>query len=151
LAPSVVAREVRAVTQVEPPPAQRAPDAEMGGQLDGAASPPLAEVNTWLEHNAQTAEQVVERFCAKSQRLTTSAALASTLGDGGPGADAAVYLGVRVDWESGRTGLLHLAASLTERMSSPPKSWLNFTPTDYQGLDFEWLKDLRAYSPVHLS
>jgi hypothetical protein len=56
-----------------------------------------------------------------------------------------VYLAGRSDWEDGRLGLLHLPATLVRHMGSPDRNWRNFTPADYQGLDFGWMHDLLQF------
>lgn len=80
-------------------------------------------------------------------------AQAKIFGPGGPRADAATSLAVRVDWEDGRRGLLHLPEALTVRIRElPTGTWPQaLQPADWAGLDFTWLTDLLAFDHWSLS
>ncbi len=94
----------------------RAPGPAGGpGLEDGGVSPALAKerIKAFLARNAADAEKYVDRYCEASKGLKPLRS---------PGAserkrDAALYLGVRVGWEDGRVGLLHLPKSLTDVQS----------------------------------
>jgi len=133
-------------------PAVRIGDAPLDGgvdagevALDRAATAVM--VNAWLATNARAAEKYIDRFCDESKRVKALKAF----GERPRTKDAAIYLSVRVDWENGRVGMLHLPRSLTDRMGNPPLSWRNFGPADYAGLDFTWLKDLAEFDYWSLS
>jgi hypothetical protein len=91
--------------------------------------------------NAARAAESLEQFCAESHRVRALPDLGHVTHD----RDAAMYLAVRVDWENGQLGLLHLAEPLLARMSSPERNWRFFTAADYAGLDFSWLTALADY------
>ncbi|MDP1917724.1 MAG: hypothetical protein Q8L14_15890 [Myxococcales bacterium] len=100
-----------------------------------------AAVEAWLARNAALAEKTVDAFCDFSKRLAKTPGLEPPTRE----RDAAAFLAGRADWESGHTGLLHLPASLTDRMKQPPGAWMRFGPADYAGLDFSWMRELLAF------
>jgi hypothetical protein len=104
-------------------------------------------VRDFLKKNAADAAKYVDRFCEENKRLSG----VRGYGESPKHRDAAVYLGTRVDWEGGRVGLLHLPASIVQRMQTPPRNWVNFTNADYAGLDFGWFKDLLEFDTWSLS
>jgi hypothetical protein len=100
-----------------------------------------AAVEAWLTRNAALAEKHVDAFCDLSKRLAKTPGLEPPTRE----RDASAFLAGRADWEDGHTGLLHLPASLTDRMKNPPAAWQRFGPTDYAGLDFTWMRELLAF------
>ncbi len=107
------------------------------------------EVAQWLRKNAEAAERNVDRFCEENEKLSAAKAGAEP----GQRADAATYLAVRVDWEGGRTGLLHLPEALTTRLRGLPQdSWPRaIDERDWAGLDFSWLSELQAFDHWSMS
>lgn len=106
-------------------------------------------VAQWLRANADAAERSVDAYCAESRNLVA----AHAFGNLGTRADAATYLAVRVDWEDGRVGLLHLPDALMTRVRAlPPGTWPQaLDENDWQGLDFSWLEELSAFDHWTLS
>jgi hypothetical protein len=127
-----------------PEPRSSTSDASTSEPADASVSEAhrAEELRTWLAANALAAEKNVERYCEQSRAVSKVKAFLPPTGR----RDAAVFLAIRVDWgDDGRRGLLHLPDSLTTRMGTPPSNWLNFTPPDYAGLDFQWLTQLLDY------
>jgi hypothetical protein len=119
---------------------------DAGAGLDAEALRPLGlrmTIGQWLKRNADAAERSVDAYCAESRKL----AEAHVFADHGTSADAATYLAVRVDWEDGRVGLLHLPDALMARIRAlPPGTWPTaLDERDWRGLDFSWFEDLAAF------
>ncbi len=106
----------------------------MGAQVD---------VSAFLQRNAELAKQHVERFCDESRRLK------SPFADAPRGQrDAATYLAGRIDWATTPTtlGLLHLPQPLEDRLGAAGVGWPEaVSDTDLAGVDFSWMRDLRAF------
>lgn len=138
------------VTAAEvPAPADAGPVVTAAPSPDDAGSDAArAEaLQAWLRRNAAAAEKHVDRYCAESKKVAALEGFSPRPRT----RDAAIFMAVRVDWENGRIGLLHLPASLTQRMGNPPMSWRQFTPADYAGLDFGWMHELLDYDYWSLS
>ncbi|MEW5741203.1 MAG: hypothetical protein AB1938_19930 [Myxococcota bacterium] len=125
---------------------QPAPASLDGGEVSPDAGGAGAEegkrrVHAWLEANAAAAEKYVDAFCAEARGLKQARAFSEPPRT----RDAAVFMDGRADWEGGRVGLLHLPASLTDRMGNPPGAWRSLGPSAYQGLDFGWMRELLQY------
>lgn len=120
--------------------AATAPDA-------GAGAAALALLHDFLRANAAAAERYVDRYCEEARPLAAARAFSPSPRT----RDAALYLGVRTDWEDGRVGLLHLPGSLTGRMRDPPQAWRSLGAADLAGLDFSWMRELLAYDFWSLS
>jgi hypothetical protein len=118
-------------------PGTSGPEAD-GGRDAGAD---LDRLRAFLRSNAAAAERYVDRYCAETRRVAALRGYGETPRE----RDAAIYLAGRSDWEGGRIGLLHLPANLVQRMGTPERNWRNFTPADYQGLDFTWMQDLLQF------
>ena len=124
------------------PGAANAADASRVDSGDEAASAKALEaVHSFLEKNAAFAAKTVDRYCSESKKLRALEGFTPRPRS----KDAAIFLAGRVDWENGRIGMMHLPASITQRMANPPMSWRNFTPADYAGLDFGWLSELLVF------
>jgi hypothetical protein len=95
----------------------------------------------FLADNAAAAEKHVDRYCAETKDLVKRKELA----DPPRNRDAAVYMAGRSDWEGGRIGMLHLPASITQRMGNPPNAWRKAGPELYAGLDFTWMTELQQF------
>jgi hypothetical protein len=109
------------------------------GGRDGGEE--LDRIRAFLRANAAAAEKHVDRFCAEARRVSALRGYGAAPRQ----RDAAVYLAGRSDWEGGRLGLLHLPATLVEHLGTPERNWRNFTPADYQGLDFAWMQELLPF------
>ncbi len=126
-------------------------ESDAGRVIDEGLSPEAlrAQLRAWAEANAKAAERAVDAFCAEARHAQRPPEPPRTR-------DAAIYLGVRTDWEGTptsppRVGLLHLPAALEKRMATPPGNWLTLTERDWAGLDFSWLQALAAYDYWSLS
>ncbi|MFO0599774.1 MAG: hypothetical protein U0228_30985 [Myxococcaceae bacterium] len=104
--------------------------------LDALARAQLARA---LKDNATTAAKNVDAYCAATKDLVAEQDKRTFKND------AALFLADRTDWESGKIGLLHLPASLTQRMGNPPGAWRRMGPEAYAGLDFGWMKEALAF------
>ncbi len=126
------------------PSAPASPD---GGAPDGGSLDEFIEtvgrqaVLQWLADNAAAAEKYVDRYCAETKDLVPR----KDLGQPPRERDAARYMDGRSDWEGGRLGLLHLPASITDRMANPPGAWRQAGPQLYAGLDFSWMVELQQF------
>lgn len=144
-APETTATEVDDVTtniRLDDTATRAAPiDGGRSGTDGGDDAQARAAVEAWLARNAALAEKTVDAFCDFSKRLAKTPGLKPPTRE----RDAAAFLAGRADWESGHTGLLHLPASLTDRMKQPPGAWMKFGPSDYAGLDFTWMRELLAF------
>lgn len=120
---------------------------DAGAVVDGGSFDEFLEtvgkqaVAQFLADNASAAQKHVDRYCAETKDLVKRKELA----DPPRQRDAAVYMAGRTDWEGGRIGLLHLPASLTQRMSNPPNAWRQAGPELYAGLDFTWMSELLQF------
>jgi hypothetical protein len=130
--------------------------ADAGGEVDAGDAAQESErpaaraaVAQWLARNAEAAAKHVDRFCEDSKKLAGT----HQLTDPPRTRDAATYLGVRVDWEDGRTGLLHLPDALQQHVRElAPNTWPTaLTPSDWRGLDFQWMQALLSYDAWSLS
>jgi hypothetical protein len=128
-----------------PLPPRSSADAGADGGPDPAALHAAAQlaVGQWLKRNAELAEKNVDKLCEDSKKLQT----VDPLGERPRTHDAATYLAVRVDWEGGRQGLLHLPEALATRLRGfAPGTWVSqLDERDWAGLDFHWMKELDAY------
>jgi hypothetical protein len=117
--------------------------AATGGEADAGGS--LDEARAWLERfldeNAAQAKANVDRYCEATRALRERPEFRPR-----PRAkDAAVFMDGRADWEGGRTGLLHLPATVTARLKDPDEAWRQAGPELYAGLDFSWLEALGEF------
>jgi len=148
-APAVRARAPGVTAPDDPTVAFRPGAATLGGaavdsgleRTGDAAQEGEAAVEAWFARNAALAEKTVDRYCEASQRLAKTPGLEPPTRE----RDASSFLTGRADWEDGHTGLLHLPASLTDRMNQPPGAWMRFGLSDYAGLDFAWMRELLTF------
>ncbi len=112
---------------------------------DGGSTAAIANarevVQAWIAQNAADAEKYVDRYCEETKALRSN----KTFTEPPRTRDAALFMAGRTDWEGGVVGLLHLPASLTERMSNPPGAWRTMGSESYAGLDFVWMHELLAF------
>jgi hypothetical protein len=125
-----------------------AADAPFGNESVDAGAETLLKLHRLFAKNAEQATRNVDAFCDLSHRVAKIKAFEDRPSEK---KDAAIYLANKVDWEGGTIGSLHLPKSLTDRMSTPPQHWLDFTAADYAGLDFEWLGELLEYDTWSMS
>ncbi len=120
---------------------------DAGEPVDGGSFDEFLEtvgkqaVTQFLADNAAAAEKHVDRYCSETKDLVSLKELA----DPPRSRDAAVYMAGRADWEGGKIGMLHLPASITQRMSNPPNAWRNSGPELYAGLDFTWMTEVMQF------
>jgi hypothetical protein len=120
---------------------------DAGEAVDGGSFDEFLEtigkqaVAQFLADNAAAAEKHVDRYCSETKDLVSRKELA----DPPRNRDAAVYMAGRADWEGGKIGMLHLPASITQRMSNPPNAWRKAGPELYAGLDFSWMTEVMQF------
>lgn len=135
--------ELRAVPNEEPADAGPAVPAAVPEGEAAAVTQALA----WLQKNAEAAERHVDELCAESERLSAEPLFKPSARK----RDAAAYLGVRVDWQNGRTGLLHLPGPLSATVDAAGSDWPSIPASSWQGLDFSWLRAVREFDSWTLS
>lgn len=102
-----------------------------------------ATIRAKLAANAKRATEELDRYCELNAKLKKDPLFPDP-----PGArNAAVFMASRVDWEgtTGRWGTLHLPDTIRAHVGPGTEWLLTVTDTDLAGLDFSWMKQLRAF------
>lgn len=111
----------------------------------GADAAARARVQARFDQNARAASELVDTFCAESERLRASG---FPRADGPRNRDAWPYMSVRIDWEGQvrPPGLLHLSSPLRQRLREYGADWpARIRDYDLDGLDFAWMTELQQF------